>query len=84
LAPAILNAANEIAVQAFLDRQLNFLEIATVIESVVAQCGGGSVGSLEDVLAADSESRQRAQGEIHGARVGRDAIKSETARGAHA
>ena len=84
LAPAILNAANEIAVQAFLDRQLNFLEIPTVIESVVAQCGGGGVGTLEDVLAADSESRQRAQGEINGARVGRDAIKSETARGAHA
>ena len=84
LAPAVLNAANEVAVQAFLDRQLNFLEIATVIESVVAQCGGGGVGSLEDVLAADRESRQRAQGEINGARVGRDAIKSETARGAHA
>ena len=84
-APAVLNAANEVAVQAFLDRQLNFLEIATVIESVVAQSGGGVVGSLEDVLAADSESRQRAHERIQGSRDGgRSAIKSESARGAHA
>jgi len=86
LTPAVLNAANEVAVQAFLDRQLNFLEIATVIESVVAQSGGGVVGSLEDVLAADSESRLRARERIQGSRGGlaRDAIKSESARGAHA
>jgi 1-deoxy-D-xylulose-5-phosphate reductoisomerase len=69
LAPAVLNAANEVAVQAFLDRQLNFLEIATVIETVVAQCGGGDVGSLEDVLAADAESRQRARERIFGSRA---------------
>jgi 1-deoxy-D-xylulose-5-phosphate reductoisomerase len=66
LAPAVLNAANEVAVQAFLDRQLNFLEIATVIEAVVARSGGGGVGSLEDVLAADAESRQRARERIFG------------------
>ena len=68
LAPAVLNAANEVAVQAFLDRQLNFLEIATVIEAVVARSGGGGVGSLEDVLAADAESRQRARERIFGSR----------------
>ncbi len=68
LAPAVLNAANEVAVQAFLDRQLNFLEIATVIETVVARSGGGSVGSLDDVLAADAESRQRARERIGGSR----------------
>jgi 1-deoxy-D-xylulose-5-phosphate reductoisomerase len=83
LAPAVLNAANEVAVQAFLDRQLNFLEIATVIECVVAQCGGGVVGSLEDVLAADGESRRRANERIQGSRLARDTIKSESARGAH-
>jgi 1-deoxy-D-xylulose-5-phosphate reductoisomerase len=59
LTPAVLNAANEVAVQAFLDRQLNFLDIAAVIESVVEQSDGGSIGSLEDVLAADRESRRR-------------------------
>lgn len=84
LAPAVLNAANEVAVQAFLDRQLNFLEIATVIESVVAQCGGGVVGSLEDVLGADGESRRRAHERIQGSRAARDTITSESARGAHA
>ena len=68
LTPAVLNAANEVAVQAFLDRQLNFLEIATVIEAVVARSGGGGVGSLEDVLAADAESRQRARERIYGSR----------------
>ena len=84
LAPAVLNAANEIAVQAFLDRQLNFLEIAAVIETVVAQSGGGVVGSLEDVLAADADSRQRARELILGPRGAADATKSESARGAHA
>ena len=83
LTPAVLNAANEVAVQAFLDRQLNFLEIAAVIESVVAQSGGGVIGSLEDVLAADSESRLRAAERIFGSRNG-IARKSESVRGAHA
>jgi 1-deoxy-D-xylulose-5-phosphate reductoisomerase len=83
LAPAILNAANEVAVQAFLDRRLNFLEIAAVIEAVVARCAGGVVGSLEDVLAADMESRQLARERIYGSRVVIDATKSESARGAH-
>jgi 1-deoxy-D-xylulose-5-phosphate reductoisomerase len=82
LAPAIINAANEVAVQAFLDRQLNFLEIATVIEAVVARNGGGVVSSLEDVLAADADSRHRARERIHGSRV--TTSKSEAARGARA
>jgi 1-deoxy-D-xylulose-5-phosphate reductoisomerase len=82
LIPAVLNAANEIAVQAFLDRQLNFLEIATVIEAVVARSSGGNVGSLEDVLAADAESRQRARERVCSSRV--TTLKSEAARGARA
>ena len=82
LTPAVLNAANEVAVEAFLDRRLNFLEIAAVIESVVAQSGGGVIGSLEDVLAADSESRRRAHERISGSSA--EVRKSGTARGAHA
>jgi 1-deoxy-D-xylulose-5-phosphate reductoisomerase len=82
LAPAIINAANEVAVQAFLDRRLNFLEIAAVIETVVARCTGGVVGSLDDVLAADAESRELARERIFGPRAA--GIKSESARGAHA
>jgi 1-deoxy-D-xylulose-5-phosphate reductoisomerase len=84
LAPAVLNAANEVAVQAFLDRRLNFLEIAAVIEAVVTRCTGGIVSSLEDVLAADFESRQLARERIYGSRAALDTIKGESARGAHA
>jgi 1-deoxy-D-xylulose-5-phosphate reductoisomerase len=61
LMPAILNAANEVAVQAFLDRQLNFLDIARVIEGVITQMSAGAIGSLDDVLAADAEARHRAR-----------------------
>jgi 1-deoxy-D-xylulose-5-phosphate reductoisomerase len=82
LAPAVINAANEVAVQAFLDRQLNFPEIATVIETVVARSGGGGVGSLDDVLAADAESRQRARERIYGSREATPT--GEAMRGAHA
>jgi 1-deoxy-D-xylulose-5-phosphate reductoisomerase len=61
LMPAILNAANEVAVQAFLDRQLNFLDIPRVIEGVITQMSAGAIGSLDDVLAADAEARHRAR-----------------------
>jgi 1-deoxy-D-xylulose-5-phosphate reductoisomerase len=66
LMPAILNAANEVAVQAFLDRQLNFLDIPRVIEGVITQMSAGAIGSLEDVLAADAEARQRAHERLAG------------------
>ncbi len=56
-APAILNAANEVAVEAFLARRLPFLEIPRVIaatrESVAVTCGE----SLQDILQADAEAR---------------------------
>ena len=60
LTPAILNAANEVAVNAFLERQLNFSDIPVVIERVVRTATGGSVGSLDDVLRADAEARRLA------------------------
>ncbi|HTY95238.1 MAG TPA: 1-deoxy-D-xylulose-5-phosphate reductoisomerase [Steroidobacteraceae bacterium] len=65
LAPAILNAANEVAVTAFLERRLNFPDIATVIEWVLSRAGGGraageSIRSLDDVLQADAEARELA------------------------
>ncbi len=61
LAPVLLNAANEIAVHAFLERRLNFPGIASVIEEVITRCSAGKIGGLEDVLAADAEARRRAQ-----------------------
>jgi 1-deoxy-D-xylulose-5-phosphate reductoisomerase len=60
-APAVLNAANEVAVAAFLGRRLNFASIAAVIDSVLQQHEAGPVRSLDDALAADSWGRERAQ-----------------------
>jgi len=59
-APAVLNAANEVAVQAFLDRRLNFTGIATVIDKVLQRLGSSSVNALEDVFAADAAARRLA------------------------
>jgi 1-deoxy-D-xylulose-5-phosphate reductoisomerase len=78
LYPVVLNAANEVAVEAFLARQLNFPGIAAVIEAVVERGTGGAVGALEDVLAADAESRVRARERIVGI------TGSAPLRGAHA
>src|SRR6266853_855879 len=66
LHPVVLNAANEVAVEAFLERRLNFPGIATVIEAVVQRGTGGTIGGLEDVLAADAEGRVRAREQIVG------------------
>jgi 1-deoxy-D-xylulose-5-phosphate reductoisomerase len=60
-APAVLNAANEVAVAAFLGRRLNFGGIAGVIESVLQQHATGPIGSLDDALAADAWARERAR-----------------------
>ena len=57
-APAVLNAANEVAVAAFLDRQLPFLGIPRLIEATLKAMPSGPEGSLADVLAADSEARR--------------------------
>jgi 1-deoxy-D-xylulose-5-phosphate reductoisomerase len=59
-APAILNAANEIAVAAFLDGRLPFLGIALLNEAVLQAMPAGPEGSLADVLAADAEARHLA------------------------
>lgn len=59
-APAILNAANEVAVAAFLDGALPFLGIARLDEAVLQSLPAGPEGSLADVLAADAEARQLA------------------------
>ncbi|MBS1130360.1 MAG: 1-deoxy-D-xylulose 5-phosphate reductoisomerase [Proteobacteria bacterium] len=59
-APAILNAANEVAVAAFLDGHLPFLGIALLNEAVLQAMPAGPEGSLADVLAADAEARHMA------------------------
>jgi 1-deoxy-D-xylulose-5-phosphate reductoisomerase len=63
-APAILNAANEVAVAAFLDRQIPFLSIPRVIEAVLGALPVNAVGCVDDVLGADAEARRAAQQQI--------------------
>jgi 1-deoxy-D-xylulose-5-phosphate reductoisomerase len=63
-APAVLNAANEIAVAAFLDAQLPYRSIASVIERTLAAIPLGKVETLEQVLAADAAARQIAQEQV--------------------
>ncbi|WP_412479958.1 1-deoxy-D-xylulose-5-phosphate reductoisomerase [Azonexus sp. IMCC34839] len=60
-APAILNAANEVAVAAFLDGELPFLGIAELNETVLGRLPARHEGSLGDVLAADGEARSLAR-----------------------
>lgn len=60
-APAILNAANEVAVQAFLDGGIRFTSIPKIIASVMDQVTVTSLDSLNDVLAADSRARSVAE-----------------------
>jgi 1-deoxy-D-xylulose-5-phosphate reductoisomerase len=78
LHPVVLNAANEVAVEAFLERRLNFPGIAAVIEAVVERSPRGAIGGLEDVFAADAESRVHARERIDGM------SQSAAVRGAHA
>jgi 1-deoxy-D-xylulose-5-phosphate reductoisomerase len=59
-APTVLNAANEVAVQAFLDRRLNFTGIATVIDQVLQRLESSPVKAMGDVLDADSAARRLA------------------------
>ena len=66
LTPVALNAANEVAVHAFLERRLNFPGIAAVIEEVVTRCPAGAIAGLDDVLAADAEARRLAAERIDG------------------
>ena len=57
VSPAVLNAANEIAVAAFLDRRIGFLEIAKIVEETLSRTAAGAITSIEDVMAADQEAR---------------------------
>jgi 1-deoxy-D-xylulose-5-phosphate reductoisomerase len=57
-APIVLNAANEVAVAAFLAGRLSFQGIAEVVEASLDQVGDAPVGSLDDVYASDAEARR--------------------------
>ena len=64
-APAILNAANEVAVDEFLDQRLPFKAIPAMIASVLESDVSKPVGRLEDVLEADAGARESAREWMH-------------------
>ena len=60
-APATLNAANEVAVDAFLDERIPFKRIPALIESVLEENGSKPVAALDDVIEADADARASAR-----------------------
>jgi 1-deoxy-D-xylulose-5-phosphate reductoisomerase len=56
-APSLLNAANEVAVQAFLDRRIGFRDIDRVVRRVMDEEPHGAASSIEAVLAQDAHAR---------------------------
>jgi len=58
--PAVLNAANEVAVQQFLDRKISFLQIPRVVEETLQGHARVTPKSLEEIVAIDQWARQRA------------------------
>jgi 1-deoxy-D-xylulose-5-phosphate reductoisomerase len=59
-----LNAANEVAVQAFLEKRIRFTDIAPIISAVLEQNNTISVNQLDDVLAIDAQARIRADEQV--------------------
>jgi 1-deoxy-D-xylulose-5-phosphate reductoisomerase len=69
-ATAVLNAANEIAVEAFLDGRCGFLDIAGIVEKTLESAAGGQLirppQSLDEVIEIDREARRRAHEFVQG------------------
>jgi len=80
-APCALNAADEVAVTAFLERRLAFPDIPRVIERVLEQMPSFAITSLEAVLAADAEARRLASQAIAQLGGGRTTAQAESAAG---
>jgi 1-deoxy-D-xylulose-5-phosphate reductoisomerase len=65
-APTMLNAANEVAVAAFLEHKIGFLDIARVVETVLEAGGSHPVHGLEDVATCDALARSHARKLVEG------------------
>ncbi|MGE4431746.1 MAG: 1-deoxy-D-xylulose-5-phosphate reductoisomerase [Sphingobium sp.] len=59
--PAVLNAANEVAVAAFLDRRIGFLDISAIVERVLSGYSSNRPAIIADVLDADRRAREAAR-----------------------
>ncbi len=68
-APAVLNAANEVAVAAFLAGRIAFTSIAAHVEHVLSRYAPAAPASLADVLAIDGEARERARALMEPSRI---------------
>ena len=64
-APAVLNAANEIAVEAFLDGQIGFTRIAALIAETLSRVPSAAVDTLESLLIQDGIAREQARALLH-------------------
>jgi len=60
-APCVLNAANEVAVMAFLDGELSFLAIPEIVERTLSAVATPPAGDVEELLAIDAEARRVAK-----------------------
>jgi 1-deoxy-D-xylulose-5-phosphate reductoisomerase len=65
-APCVLNAANEVAVHAFLEGRIGFTGIAATIEHVLSEMPPQPVSHFDDLFAADAEARRRSEGCVKG------------------
>jgi 1-deoxy-D-xylulose-5-phosphate reductoisomerase len=65
-APCVLNAADEVAVHAFLSGRIGFLDIARLIERALDELGSRPVRSFDDLYAADGEARELARQVVEG------------------
>ncbi len=63
-APTVLNAADEVAVAAFLEERIPFTAIPAVIERVMGEMPAASVSHFDDLFAADAEARKRSQEQV--------------------
>jgi 1-deoxy-D-xylulose-5-phosphate reductoisomerase len=59
-APVILNAANEVAVEAFLRNRIGFCEISRIVEQALEEIDAKAPASIDDVVALDRDTRERA------------------------
>ena len=65
-APAVLNAADEVAVAAFLAGRIGFMDIPRVVSSALEAVPAEPAADLDAVLAADARAREAAQAAIEG------------------
>jgi 1-deoxy-D-xylulose-5-phosphate reductoisomerase len=66
-APAVLNAANEVAVAAFLEERIGFMDIPRVVRDALEGVPAADGATLESVLDADARAREAARRSIEGA-----------------